>query len=118
MERYCINQDYTIKEAIERIDGAKNRVVIVINANEKVIGVISQGDIIRALLDGKSLFTKVSTIIRPNFIYLDEIDMARAYEIFKNKNITLLPVVDDNFKLSAVISMEDIFRYMEALCKN
>ena len=117
MEKYCIGLDYTIKEAIERIDSNKNRVVIVINKNNKVVGVLSQGDIIRALSSGKTLFTRVETIIRSNFYYLNEKNLEQAYGLFKKTKITLLPIVDDDFCLVDIISMDDIYNYMENMIK-
>lgn len=118
MERYCINQSYTIKETIESIERLKDRVVIVVDNNDKVIGIISQGDVIRALLAGKNLYTQVQSIVRPNFFYLNSRDLKKAYELFKKYQITLLPVVDENFQLLEVISMKDIYNYLEDLCKN
>ena len=117
MNRYCVYQNYTIKEVIERIDASKNRVVIVLNRNQKVIGVISQGDIIRALIADKNLYAQIDSIIRPNFIYLNEKDMEKAFYLFKKRNITLLPIVDEEFSLLDVISMDDIYKYMEEICR-
>ncbi len=116
MDKYCIGLDYTIKEAIERIDANKNRVVIVINNDFKVVGVVSQGDIIRALCSGKNLYTRVGAIIRSNFFYMNEKDLGKAYELFKKIKITLMPIVDDSFHLIDVITMDDIYKYMEGKC--
>lgn len=113
MERYCIRQGYTIKEAIESIDRNKDRVAIVVNADSKVIGVVSQGDIIRALTSGKSLYARVESIIRSDFLYLNSRDMREAYRLFRKLKISLLPVVDENFGLVDVIVLDDIYQYLE-----
>lgn len=113
MNKYCIYQDYTIKEAIERIDTGKDRIAIVVNREEKVIGLVSQGDIIRALSSGKSIFAQVGGIIQPSFLYLSDHNNAVAYEIFKKKKITLLPIIDEDFKLRDVITLDDIYIYLE-----
>ena len=113
MNEYCIGLGYTIKEAIERIDSSKNRVVIVMDEDSKVVGVISQGDIIRALCLGKNLYSRVDSMIRPDFFYLNEKNMEKAYPLFKKINITLLPIVDEDFHLVDVINMDDIYDYLE-----
>lgn len=113
MDKYCIGLDYTIKEAIERIDDSKNRVVLVLDKESRVVGVLSQGDIIRALSSGKNLYTRVSSIIRSNFLYLNERNMKEAYKLFKKIQITLMPIVDDDFHLIDVINMDDIYDYLE-----
>ncbi len=113
MNKYCIGMDYTIKEAIDRIDESKNRVVVVLNNDLKVVGVVSQGDIIRSLSSGKSLFARVDSMIRSDFLYLNERNLDEAYKLFKRTKITLLPVVDEDFFLIDIITMDDIYGYME-----
>jgi len=118
MDKYCIGQDYTIKEAIERIDANKDRVVLVVNPENKVVGVVSQGDIIRALSSGMYLYSRIESIIRSDFLYMNERNMEEAYRLFKKIKITLLPIVDNDFCLIDVINMNDIYAYMEGKCKN
>lgn len=113
MNKYCIHQNYTLKETIERIDAGQDRVAIVLNDADKVIGVVSQGDIIRALCAGKNIFARVDSIIRTSFLYLTNCDYEDAYKLFKKKKITLLPIIDSNYSLKSVITLEDIFNYLE-----
>lgn len=113
MNNYCVKQNYTIKEVIETIDESRNRNAIVLNDNDKVIGVISQGDIIRALCSGKNLYSNVEGIINNDFLYMNSLDMEQAYKLFRKLKITLLPVVDDDFKLQSVIVLDDIYKYLE-----
>lgn len=113
MNKYCIGLDYTIKEAIERIDASKNRAVIVIDKEDKVVGVVSQGDIIRALCSGNNLYTHIDSIIKPNFFYLNNKNLDEAYRLFRKIKISLMPVIDENFKLTDVINLDDIYDYLE-----
>lgn len=113
MNKYCIHQGYTIKEALDRIDASKNRVAVVLNDSEKVIGVVSQGDIIRALCSGKSIFARVRDIVQPSFLYLNSRDYEAAYKLFRKKKVTLLPIVNEDFELIDVITLDDIYDYLE-----
>lgn len=113
MEQYCIRQGYTIKETIESIDRNKNRIAIVMNAEDKVIGVVSQGDIIRSLVSGKSLYSRVDSIIRNDFLYLNNRDMQEAYRLFRKLKISLLPIVGEDFKLIDIIDLDDVYQYLE-----
>lgn len=112
MTKFCVLKNFTIKETIDRINSSRNRAAIVVNNEEAVIGVVSQGDIIRALNSGKSIYSRVDGILQPNFISLKERDMEKAYNVFRKKAITLLPVVDEDFKLQSVITLIDIFDYL------
>lgn len=118
MNKYCIEKNYTIKETIERIEEGKDRGVIVLGKDKKVIGVVSQGDIIRGIISGKDIYSHVDTIVKPSFFYLNDKDLEKAYKLFKKYKISLLPVVDDDFKLTDVINMDDIYSYLEDQCKN
>lgn len=113
MTKYCVGLDYTIKEAIECVDANKERVVLVLDKESKVIGVLSQGDIIRALSAGKTLYTRVEAIIRPSFLYMNDRNMDEAYRFFKKMRITLMPIVDEEFKLKDIIRVDDIYNYLE-----
>ena len=84
-----------------------------VDEEDKVLGIVSQGDIIRALISGKSLFTQVKNIIRPNFYYLTSRDLQKAYALFRKHHITLLPIVDNDFHIVEVINMNDIYDFME-----
>ncbi len=79
---------------------------------------MSQGDIIRGIISGKDLYSHVDAILRPNFFYLNDRDMEQAYRLFRKHKISLLPVVDEDFKLQSVINMDDIYEYLEGLCRN
>lgn len=113
MDKFCINENYTLYEAIESIDENKSRMVVVTNDEGIVIGVLSQGDIIRALISGHTIYNRVNELLHPNFIYMHEHDIKKAFDIFKKKGITLLPIVDDSFCLKSIITMKDIYRYIE-----
>ena len=112
MNKHCVLKTYTIKETIDKIDASKDRVAVVVNDVNVIIGVVSQGDIIRALSAGKNIYSRVEGIIQPGFLYLNERNMEKAYTIFRKKKITLLPVVKENFKLESVITLTDIYDYL------
>lgn len=112
-ETYCVGENYTIKEVMEQFDSNNDRVAIVLNQYGKVIGVVSQGDILRSLSAGGSIYAQVRQIIRNSFLHLYSRDMKKAYTIFKKKKITLLPVIDYDGMLIDVITLDDIFSYLE-----
>ena len=104
----CVNSNYTIKDVMELIEQHRERGVVVVES-DKVCGVLTLGNIITALSEGKTIFSKISNIYNPNFIYLNEFDYIKAFEIFKQKNISFIPVVDKDFYLLGVITPRDIF---------
>lgn len=114
LDSYCVNEDFTIREVMETFENNNERVAIVRNGSDKVVGVVSQGDIIRALTSGMDIYSRVQQIIQPSFLYLHHIDYDRICRIFMEKKITLLPIVDENFNLVDVITLGDVFHYLKS----
>ena len=117
-ERYCVNEDYTIKEVLEQFESSNDRVALVENTAGKIVGVVSQGDILRSLSAGGNIYAHINQIIKNSFLHLYTKDMEEAYRIFKKKKITLLPVIDYEGRLSDVITLDDIFDYLESRKQN
>lgn len=113
MNGYIISEDYTIKEVMEAFESNYDRVVMVQNEKEKIIGIVSQGDIIKALTSGMSMYVQARQIMNSSFLYLNSEDYEAAYNIFKRKKITLIPVLDSEARLISIITLNDIFDYLE-----
>lgn len=113
LEKYCVNESCTIREVLEQFESSNDRVAIVVSASGKVVGVVSQGDILRALSAGTNLYVQIRQIIKSSFLHLYSRDMEEAYAIFKKKKITLLPIVSYENVLMGVITLDDIFEYLE-----
>lgn len=112
-EVFCVSEDETVREVMETFENNNERVAIVRGSTGKVIGVVSQGDIIRALTAGMDINCRVQQIIRSSFLYARERNFEKIYKIFKTKKITLLPIVDSDFQLTGVVTLDDIFQYLE-----
>lgn len=113
IERYCVNEKYTVKEVLEQFESNNHRVAIVVTDSGKVIGVVSQGDILRAFSRGIGMFVPVKQIIQNSFLHLYEKDLEKAYAIFRKKKISLLPIMNNENELVDVITLDDIFAYLE-----
>ena len=98
---------------MEQFENSNDRVAVVVNSSDKVVGVISQGDILRALSAGIGMYKQVNQIIQSSFLHLYSRNMEEAYEIFKKKKITLLPVISYDNELQSIITLDDIFEYLE-----
>lgn len=109
-EDYCITENYTLIEAIDSIKNNRNRGAIIVNGENKVIGFISQGDILEMLVKGISLYASVGSVMKPSFYYAYENESEKVKSLFKEKLITILPIVDEEFILQDVITLHDIMQ--------
>ena len=108
IEKYIVSVDAIIKDAIELINKNKSRCVVVVNEEYKVFGVISEGDILRILIDGKNIYSPLKNSININFKYLNFYDKKESLNLVRNYGITLIPIVDKNLILKDVISIHDL----------
>lgn len=108
IEKYIINEECIVKDAIFIIQSNKSRSCIVVNNQNKVLDVITEGDVLRLILNDISIYSKLSEIIDHKFIFLKEKNIEQAIKYFKNKNLSILPVIDSNYHLDDVITINEI----------
>lgn len=102
LEKFTISETQLIEQAIELIEMNHSRCVIVVNCNNKVVGVLSEGDVLRAILKGVSIKSSVKNVMVPNFKFLLVKDDEKIKEWFK-KGITLIPILSDDNKLKDIV---------------
>lgn len=62
IEPYCVRPDLSISEVIARIDRNAEGVVLIVDADMRLVGTVTDGDIRRAILRGVDLAAPVSTL--------------------------------------------------------
>jgi mannose-1-phosphate guanylyltransferase / mannose-6-phosphate isomerase len=112
LDQYTIASSATLLDAVEKIQRNRSRCVFALQQN-KVVGVLSEGDVMRALLKGISVYTVLGELINPSFAYLTERDIHRAFEMVKKHHFAVIPVVDDDFHLYDVITLSDVLAHVE-----
>ena len=111
IDKYCLFETNTPNEAIEKIitNSDNERLVFIVNKSYKILGTLSEGDIMRALLVNKNIDNvKVTSIMNKSFKFLMKNNRLEAKKLVKKFNITLIPVVDKKLKIKSVIRLKDI----------
>ncbi len=99
----------TLLDAVEAIKNNRNRCVV-LTSGERVAGVLSEGDIMSALLRNTDVHAPVADYARHNFKFLRERDMNTALELMREFGLTLVPIVDEQLHLLDVITLSDVLR--------
>ncbi|NOG29140.1 CBS domain-containing protein [Lysinibacillus fusiformis] len=106
---YVVKEQATLLEALTVIDNNQKGFVIVIDALEKVIGTITDGDIRRALINGISLSASVTKVANFNFKAIHIYDsFEKVVTLFKNPKIHFLPILNNENKLFNVITKKQL----------
>jgi CBS domain-containing protein len=84
----------------------------VTNAEERVLGFVSEADIMNALLAGRSLRTFAREVMSSPVHTVDEFDLTdEVMALFREHRIHHLPVVREE-KLLGIITPSDVIRFL------
>ena len=107
-ENYSIDKKETIQDALKKIE-ANHLGLVVVKEGNKVIGVLSDGDIRNVLIRKNDFNIKISEVVNTKFTYLFEKDSSRE-NILKllDTRIRAIPILTENYILKDVVSVNDI----------
>jgi len=109
---YTVPQDATLLDAAAKIARNSSRTAM-IEATGRIIGIISEGDILNALLQGANIYAPLQKYGRASFKYLKTRDYGEAWKIFRKHQISLLPIVSESFELLDVITLGEMLAQAE-----
>ncbi len=95
-DKYLIHEDANVHDALVQLDKlAADATLFVISEDGKLIGSITDGDVRRALIEGKNAQASVMEVINktPKFIRKGENALRKLIE-FRSKNILIIPVLE------------------------
>ena len=104
LETYVVQDYFTVKDTIEKMNKEVIKAVIVLNELNEVVGIFSNGDMRRYFLKGGALEKKITAAMNTNphvFTSYEEVERER----FLVKRI-LYPIVDSSGRLIDVIDYE------------
>jgi dTDP-glucose pyrophosphorylase/CBS domain-containing protein len=107
---FLIKQDAPIKQAMLQLTQKGIKTLFIIDDSQKLIGTLTDGDIRRGILSGIELTTKITEIMEKTFFSVnvnDENAKQKAKEIMRRNLIQHVPVVDDDRKLTNIVSWHD-----------
>ena len=110
-EVITIAPDQTISEAISRLSSYNIGVLIVLGASGKVMGIISERDIVRRLVEDEELLSReVSEVMTSEVIVgVPDDDVMSVVHTMTEKRFRHIPVIDKG-QLIGIISIGDILK--------
>jgi NDP-sugar pyrophosphorylase family protein len=103
-----VNFNLSIRDSVKKLDNAGIGFVSVIDEENKIKGIVTDGDFRRAVLSGISLDDPIISIANKNFIYLKQGYTKEDMEnVFLNNDIAQVPVLNDD-ELQEIILRQNI----------
>ena len=111
MKEFLIQKNCTIIEALKRMSKSGEKSLIVVNHNEKLLGILSDGDLRRAILNKKKLTENISKIYNSNSFYLFEnsYDLENVKKKALKQKIYFIPILNRNKKVTNLLTSTDLF---------
>ena len=111
MKNITIQPKTTIKEAMEALDKTAEKVLLVVDENQALIGALTDGDIRRYILKGRDLTGTIQDAFHPNpiFIFQEDFDPDKIKAVFLKNKIDLIPILDQNRKVVDFVTWEKAF---------
>lgn len=117
LDKYIlIRETESVKDALKKLDKSAKKVLLVVNGRNQLLGTITDGDIRRYILSGKSLENDIKEVYNKKSVFITKgdfsIDLAREL-LIKNK-IELLPIVDKENKIIDFATWDQVFSERKA----
>jgi len=109
----CVSLDIPMNHVLEEMSRKKLGMTCVVNKQDKIVGVITDGDLRRMLQKfGESLMYKsAQDCMTPNPITVEKGDLAtKALNIMEEHKITSLVITNKDKKIEGIIHLHDLWR--------
>jgi len=111
MKDITIHPGATIKQAMEAMGKTSEKVLLVVNNEQTLLGALSDGDIRKYILSGGDLSGTIQEAYKedPIFVFQDEYDTEGIKQLLIENRISLIPIVRKDRKIVDFVTWETIF---------
>ena len=105
----CVNASQSLAEAMRALDATGAEIVLVVNAKGVLVGVVTDGDIRRALLHGASLTAPVAPHMSRDFTAVGpRVGRAEVLDLMQARVIRGIPIVDDEGRVVGLHLLHEV----------
>jgi len=99
----------SIKEALQQLDVTAERGLIVVNEDNRLLGILTDGDVRRGLLQENSMDDTIENTYNqePFYLVLNKFSQKLVEKKLLENRLQVIPIVDDNHKLVDYISWKN-----------
>lgn len=108
MDLFLIDEHASLRDALIKIEANHHGIILAINSAKVVIGLATDGDIRRKLLEGTSLDAPIASCTNPEFIWADQATSRELLLKQLDQRIRVLPLLDAARHLTGIVSCDHL----------
>ena len=109
LQKCLIREDSSLRDALMSLDASGIQLVLVAGHDERLTGLLTDGDVRRALLKGASLDARVEPYMKRNFTQVGPtVSRVEVLELMRARQINEVPIVDSRGRLCGVHLARDV----------
>jgi dTDP-glucose pyrophosphorylase len=110
-DKYFISPTSSIRDAIEVIDKGAAQVALVVDSNQKLVGIVTDGDIRRCIIKNISLDSELSSIMTKSPLVLSSgVNKSEILQVMRDNSIHHIPLVDCNGCICSLEVLDDLLK--------
>lgn len=104
----------TIRDAMIALDRGSLNLALVVDGARRLVGLMTDGDIRRALLRGATLDDRLADVMRRNFVSVGtRAGRAEVMDLMQARYIEQIPIVDDDGRIAGMHLLRDLIGVTE-----
>ncbi len=109
INRFCVKETDSIRSCMEVIDQNKQGIALIVNTEQKLTGTVTDGDIRRIILAGKSVEGPVSKIMWTNPLSASsDSSETEIKELMNRYLVRNIPILDENGCPRRIVNLRDL----------
>ncbi len=108
LELFLVPSTASLRETLVRIESNKHGIILTTDATGVVVGLATDGDIRRKLLEGASLDDPISCCVNPDFVWADQAASRELLLKQLDHRIRVIPLLDANRQLCGIVSRDQL----------
>lgn len=109
-----VRREMPLREVIAKIDKSGLQLALVLNSDETLAGVLTDGDVRRAILAGKSLDVNVSEVMNPQpTVAPASMPRSKMLQLMRRLAIHHLPLVNAEHQVVGLVTLDDLIGAVE-----
>ena len=111
LKTLCVKENATVKQVLNKLQKLKiknQKFCLVSNSKNKIIDVLTDGDIRRILLKTDKLDAQIKHFLKKKFFYSREKNLTKNKKFLKLKKIKFLPILNQDNSLKDIIFLDNI----------